>query len=255
MKRFVRVPLVVAMLFIALTFGFSGSAGAQDEPIIDQTTLDQLRAEIPEGAPGASDLTESSEEFGRLVAIFGETTQVADFGDSSELTGTCGGWAYSYDKDGQLLDAAMDLGNGDPPLDILDGGIAFTAGNPFLVDTRGLVQYFGFHPQNGDGPLNHEWYIRTAGISLDKGGDPNTAGNNRNAGIVDLAEDLPIKFSATVKIEGRMDSANLPPCIGRGHVEFQGNLTDPAGLVAMALLAGGSFGLLFNARPAMTYKS
>ncbi len=254
MRRFTRALAAVAVLFFTTTFGLSGSAGAQDEPQIDQDVLDALRAEIPEGAPGASDLVEGDGRFGELVSLLGESTEVADFGTESTLTGSCGGWAYSYDKDGQLLDAAIDFGDDSPPIDLLEGVAAFTADNPFMVDSRGLVQYYGFHPQNDEGPKDHEWYIKTADISLDKGGDPNSAGNNRNEGIVDLAEDLPVKFSATVRIEGRMDSANLEPCIGKGHVEFQGNLTDPAGLAGIALLAGGTFGLLFNARPAMTFR-
>jgi hypothetical protein len=117
------------------------------------------------------------------------------------------------------------------------------------------VTYFGFMPQTGDGPMNHSWFIKTSGISLDSGGDPNTAGDNRNAGTVDLGEDLPVKFSANVKINGELTSDNLAPCVGEGNVEFIGNgLTDPVGIAALALLGGGLLGLLFNARPAMTYR-
>jgi hypothetical protein len=227
-------------------------ADAQD----GNAALDALRAEVPEGDPGQFDLTEASAEFGRLVALYDQATEVLDFGDGSVLTGPCGGWAYSYDKNGQLLDAAMDVGNGDPPLDILDGGTAFTADNPFKVDVRGVVEYYGFSPESGDGPRNHKWFIKTSGISLDKGGDPNTGLKNRNAGLVDLANDLPVKFSAKIKVEGEMTSDNQAMCIGRGHVDFIGNgLTDPVGLAGLALLGGGLFGLLFNARPAITYKS
>jgi hypothetical protein len=74
-------------------------------------------------------------------------------------------------------------------------------------------------------------------------------------GLVDLDNDLPVKFSAKVKIEGEMMSESLATCVGKGHVDFLGNgLTDPVGLAGLALLAGGFFGLLFNSRPAMTYK-
>ena len=110
-------------------------------------------------------------------------------------------------------------------------------------------------PRDGDGPLDHEWSIKTSGISLDSGGDPNPNGKNRNAGVVDLAEDLPVKFSANAKVTGELTSANIGKCLGEGHVEFIGNgLTDPVGIAAIALFAGGLFGLLFNARPAMTWK-
>jgi hypothetical protein len=243
---------IIAGAGIALAgLGLATTANAQDDDI-----LDALRAEVPESFPGKSDLTEANEEFGRLVAIYGASTEVADFGDGSVLTGLCGGYAYSFDQDGNLIDAAMDLGDDSPPVDIVDGGQAFTSSNPFKVDTRGLVQYFGFAPRDGDGPQNHTWEIRTSGISLDKGGDPNPNLKNRNSGIVDLAEDLPVKFSAKVKVDGFMKSLNQPDCIGKGHVEFIGNgLTDPVGLGALALLGGGLFGLLFNARPAYTYRS
>lgn len=231
----------------------SSPAAAQDDGL-DQSTLDALRAEVPEGEPGDDDIQEGDDRFGRLVAILGQNT-IVNIGSSSKLEGVCGGYAYSFDEDGELIDAAMAFGDGSPPVDVLDGGQAFTSSNRFKVDTRGLVQYYGFMPRSGDGPENHEWTIKTSGISLDSGGDPNENLKNRNAGIVDLAEDLPVKFSANVEVSGRLDSDNIGACVGEGHVEFIGNgLTDPVGLAALALLGGGIFGLLFNARPAMTYK-
>lgn len=250
MRRF-RRGLVLAtgvMLGLGLAVGALAQSTGDD-------ALDAIRELIPEGEPGEYDLTEADAEFRQLVSLFGASSQVADFGTGSQLTGPCGGFAYSYDKDGMLIDAAMDVGDGDPPVDLLDGGQAFTSGNAFKVDTRGVVVYFGFAPETGDGPLNHRWFIKTSGISIDKGGDPNTIRNNRNTGLVDLAEDLPVKFSAKVRIEGEMMSESLATCVGKGHVDFLGNgLTDPVGLAALALLGGGFFGLLFNSRPAMTYK-
>ena len=255
MGRFKRLaPAGVGLIFgLSLAIGSGAQAGEPDSEI-DQDVLDAIRAQILEGSPGEFDLTEADEEFGQLVSLFGESTEVGDFGTESVLTGPCGGYAYSYDEDGQLLDAALDFGGDSPPVDLLDGGAAFTADNPFKVDTRGVVTYFGFMPEAGDGPMNHSWHIKTSGISLDKGGDPNSAGNNRNTGLVDLANDLPIKFSATVRVEGQLMSDNLAACIGKGHVEFIGKITDPVGVAALVLFAGGIFGLLFNARPAMTYK-
>ncbi len=251
--RRVRRALVVGS---AIVLGLSFSLGAVAQNDLDRETLDALRDEIPEGFPGKYDLTEASEEFGRLVSLYGQSTRVGDFGKGSVLTGMCGGYAYSFDESGDLLDAAMDVGDNSPPVDIIDGGQAFTSSNPFKVDTRGIVQYYGFSPEDGDGPENHTWYIKTSGISLDKGGDPNTQLKNRNAGLVDLAEDLPVKFTATVKVSGNMMSENQPDCVGKGHVKFLGNgVGDPVGLAGLALLAGGFFGLLFNSRPAYTYKS
>jgi hypothetical protein len=234
----------------------SAPADAGTEPPIDDDALDALRAEIPEGFPGERDLTEAREEYLRLVAIYGQTTQVGDFGTGSELTGFCGGYARSYDENGSLLDAVIDVGDNGPPIDLLDGGQAFTSDNPFKVDPRGIVQYYGFSPEEGDGPEDHDWFIKTSGISLDKGGDPNPELKNRNSGLVDLDKDLPVKFSAKIKVSGEMTSKNQPACVGKGYVDVIGNgLTDPVGIAGLALLAGGLFGLLFNSRPAYTYKS
>lgn len=245
----IRFVVGAAAVGVAV-LGVGSAALAQDEG-----TLDEIRQLIPEGEPGEYDLTEADAEFGELVALFGESSEVADFGTGSELSGPCGGFAYSYDADGQLLDAAADAGDDNPPVDLLDGGQAFTAGNPFKVDTSGVVVYFGFAPRAGDGPLDHRWSIKTGGVSVDEGGDPNPNGKNRNAGLVDLDQDLPVKFSAKVKVEGRMDSTNLASCVGKGHVEFIGNgLLDPIGIGGLLLLGGGIFGLLFNARPARTWK-
>lgn len=248
--RWVRNAIGVGGLVLLVS---GGPALAQDDGL-DQSTLDALRAEVPEGEPGEDDIQEGDDRFGRLVSILGRSTAV-NIGSGSKLEGVCGGYAYSFDEDGELIDAAMAFGDGSPPLDILDGGQAFTSSNRFKVDTRGLVQYYGFMPRDDEGPKDHSWTIKTSGISLDSGGDPNESGKNRNAGIVDLAEDLPVKFSANVEVSGRLDSENLGSCVGEGHVEFIGNgLTDPVGLAALALLGGGIFGLLFNARPAMTYR-
>ena len=177
--------------------------------------------DIPEGVPGDYDIQEGDERFLQYVDAFGETTQVADFGPGSKLEGECGGFAWSYDSNGELIDGAFDAADDNPPLDLVaDGpGIAeqaFTSSNPFLVDPGGTVVYYGQAEigPNGDGPLDHRWYIRTQGISLDKGGDPNTAGNNRNAGLVDLAEQLPIKFTGLFRIEGNLMSQNGITCDG-----------------------------------------
>lgn len=242
----------IALLAALLVAPVAAAGGDPDDTGDDP--LDELRAEVPEGFPGEFDLTEADERFGRLVELYGESTAVADFGDGSELTGPCGGFAYSYDSDGTLIDAAMDAGDDEPPLDLIDGGQAFTSGNRFKVDTNGIVVYYGFMPQSGDGPFNHDWSIKTSGVSLDSGGDPNDDGKNRNAGLVDLADELPVKFNANAEIEGSLDSDNLPTCAGTGHIEFVASGVTPLLVGSIALLAGGIFGLLFNARPAMTYK-
>lgn len=235
-----------------------GEVAAQDggDEGGDGDPLDAIRAQVPEGAPGEFDLTEADARFGQLVRDFGDTTGL-DVGEGSDLTGPCGGIAMSYEENGDLLDAALDAGNGQPPVDVIDGGQAFTSGNPFEVDTRGVVAYYGFMPRRGEGPMDHSWEITTAGVSLDSGGDPNEAGNNRNAGLVDLADQLPFAFSLDAEISGHLTSANLEECQGSGHVRFVGGnplLTVP-GIAGTVTLLGGVFGLLFNARPAVTFRA
>jgi hypothetical protein len=229
------------------------SAFAQSSP----DPNDALRALVPEGEPGDLDVTEGDALYQRIAAEVGKSTEVADFGDGSELTGPCGGFAFSYDGDGKLIDAAADMGNDSAPIDLLENKQAFTSGNPFKVDTRGVVAYFGFAPQSGEGPRDHKWTIKTAGVSLDSGGDSNGDGKNRNAGIVDLGEELPLTFSFKTKVSGELTSQNLAPCNGKGWVEFDGGfpLTTVPGIVGGVLLLGGLVGLLFNSRPAMTWKA
>lgn len=252
MRRLVLVgfTLVLASLWVSAPAG-----SAQDDP------NDLLRALVPEGDPGEFDIDEEDARFLQFVEVFGASTEVADFGDGSQLTGPCGGHAFSYDGDGQLIDAAFDAGDDAPPIDLTNSGPgvpqqAFTSSNPFKVDTAGVVLYFGFYPLEGEGPRDHRWTIKTEGISLDSGGDPNPNGKNRNAGIVDLGKELPFGFSFKAKVEGEIMS-DLAPCFGKGHVDFQGPfpLATVPGAVGTVTLLGGLFGLLFNSRPAITWKA
>ena len=117
---------------------------------------------MPEGFPGEYDEQEGMDTFLELVLLTGDDAIVSEFGDGSTLTGPCGGFAYSYDKDGLLIDGAMDAGTIDPPIDIAGANIgrqAFTSANRFQVDSEGVVTYFGFMPREGDGPFNHDWEI------------------------------------------------------------------------------------------------
>jgi len=262
MRRSYRILIALLSLGVLAALPVSaGIAAAHGDSGGGDPALDALRDAVPQGFPGEYDLTSADQEYGQLVSLFDQNTIVPDFGSGSKLTGVCGGFAFSYDSNGDLLDAAFDAGNDDPPIDIGGSNLgdqAFTAGNPFEVDTEGLVTYFGFMPRNGDGPLDHHWEIKTQGISLDKGGDPNPNGKNRNAGIVDLANDLPsaLKANFKAKISGRLDEASgIGPCIGEGHVQFNGPFLNVVSAAGLALAGFGVLGLLFNSRPAYTWKA
>ena len=256
-----RRPMLAVFLLTALLSPL-GLATAMSTAFADEApnpALDAIRAQVPEGFPGEYDEQEGMSTFMALVEATGDDTIVSEFGDGSGLTGPCGGFAYSYDKDGDVIDGAFDAGTDAPPIDIAGDNIgsqAFTAANRFQVDSEGVVTYFGFMPLEGEGPLNHDWQITTEGISLDRGGDPNSLGKNRNSGLVDLANDLPSAFKTnfTARVEGNMTSDNLADCMGFGHVEFSGPLVNAISAVGLALAGAGVIGLLFNSRPAMTWR-
>ena len=108
------------------------------------------------------------------------------------------------------------------------------------------------------------WDLGLQGIALDEGGDPNPRGKDRNAGILELDEQIPsaVRFTGLFKFGGKIDAGATPEaktglhCEGEGWVEFTGPfpLLTLAGGTATALLAGGFAGVLFNARPAQTWK-
>jgi len=71
---------------------------------------------------------------------------------------------------------------------------------------------------------------------------------------VNLKEDLPFSFSAMVKVSGQLTS-DLTPCAGEGYVQFEGDgLLGPMGLLGLGFGALGILGLLFNSRPAYTFR-
>jgi len=198
------------------------------------------------------------------------------------LLGPCGGSAISYDAKGNSLDAMVDLGDGNPPVDIY-GEPAMTAGNPFQVDSGGTVLYFGFTLPDpglsgvGDAFHNHRWEIVIMGVSADDGGDPNPRDKNRNAGVMELGDLLPFQFQAKVKAQGVFvdgwgnnelgkytadDVAAVfsghTICFGEGWVEFVGDsypLFTAPGALASALALAGFSGILFNARPALSWRA
>jgi hypothetical protein len=226
---------------------------------------------IPEGEPGDLDLTPGDGRFGTAIVNdvqASASTYAVDSDDASTLLFDCGGMAVSYDSDGNMVDWAIGVGSsegGGPNGQLVDiypssdiGNRAFTKSNPFIV--KDTVIYFGRMPSEGDGARNHTWYIQTAGISIDEGGDDNPDLNNRNAGEISIGDDVPggalVIPTGLYQIDGQLDSENGVRCGGSGWVKFETAfppLTAAGGVAAVAALAG-IFGLLFNARPAITWK-
>ena len=177
-------------------------------------------------------------------------------GDGSSLTGPCGGWAYSFDDKRVLIDAAFDAGTDTAPVSLMGGGQAFTEGNPFTVHNNGHVLYMGFADPP---PLDHTWDVSVTAlgqdITVDDGGDPNEGEHNRNLGTVDLATNFPLKINFTAKITANMVANDGTfVCTGSGWVEVTGE-NNPIMLVSAGLGAlAGLGGILFNARPARTFK-
>jgi len=224
---------------------------------------------VPEGFPGERDIQEGGPLYlARIndeLEAQGFNTNV-DISDASILGGDCSGFAMSFDEDGALQDIAIGLGSRDgggtngTVVDLFGDGFgqrAFTKDNPFQV--YDLVVYFGTLPREGEGAIEHNWEIKTDQISLDKGGDPNPKGKNRNAGQVDIADAIPdwARFTGVFGVQANLESQNSLFCDAQGWVEFQGPfpLFTALGAAATLFFAGGIIGLLFNSRPAYTWKA
>jgi hypothetical protein len=276
-----RVAYLLFSLGLVLLVSAGPMVGAQDEVQVDLMEfiptqfqgdfvdlngdgIPDLGALPPEGVAGIWDNkvgAVTDEAF--LDAVSSAGFDLGD--DGSSLTGACKGLAISYDGDGMSVDAMFDRGGDEPPLDIY-GNQKMTRDNPFLVDTRGVLVYFGssqpetFH--------DHRWFLMAEGVFKDDGGDPNPRDKNRNAGSVDFGELLPFPFTALVKAKGAwvdgwgpaelpvMETYPEPNCVGEGWVKFVGThpFLTPPGMLAVALAAVGFSGVLFNARPALSWR-
>jgi hypothetical protein len=240
-------------------------AGGSDAPKTDeeladdfQQELEELLAdaghdgELPEIIGEAGDLDLPPGELVYLGAIEATSAEDTPSGDGSELSGPCMGITMSFGSDGELIDMAADFDEGSPPVDLIDGGQAFTADNPYEVDVDGYVAYAG---SAEPAPINHTWAIRVQGLSLDSGGDDNEDEEDRNAGTVNLADDLPApaKVNALIAIDGEMNADGGFNCTGSGFIKTVGGYPILGGLGLILLLCGG-LGALFNARPAKTWK-
>lgn len=268
MRASLRKLLPAAVLFVLFVPGATAHAGgddggsdapATDEELADdfQQELEELLAdagndgEIPEiiGEPGDLDLPPG--ELVYLGVIDAVAAEDLPEGDGSQLAGPCMGLSMSFRGDGSVLDMAADFDEGAPPIDLIDGGQAFTASNPYEVDVDGYVAYAGVAEP---APIDHTWAIRVQGLSLDSGGDDNPDEETRNAGTVNLADDLPApaKINALFAIDGEMNADGGFNCTGSGFIKTVGGLPILGGLGLILLLAGG-LGALFNARPAKTW--
>lgn len=248
-----RRRLVLAGLAVAAVgaFGLGEVAVAGD---VAPPPIDLMLEPLPDDTDTLSD-DQVRDLIEDLIAL-GLSAPVVDGEGSSSLTGPCGGFAFSFDGDGAILDAAMDVGDGSPPQDIKDGGQAFTESNPYVVDTAGKVIYIGFAPRTGNGPKDHTYTLDVGGVQVASGGDPNPNEKNRNAGTIFMDEELPFPITAKFKASGSMEAGGSPFCKGEGYVEINGNgLLDPLGLAGLGLAAVGLLGLLFNAPPARTWKA
>jgi len=238
------------------------------------------QGEIPPGTAGLWDDAIGATTPEEFLARVDPTGSGFDLGDKGAvLLGPCGGAVISYDADGNSIDAAVDLGDDGPPLDI-HGNPAFTAGNPFQVDSGGMVTYYGFtldSPALGMGAFHdHRWEVVLMGVAADEGGDPNPQDKNRNAGLVEMFDALPFQFQAKLKIKGIFvdgwGNNDLPAygagdlgafaghevCFGEGWVQFVGSsypLFTVPGALASALALAGFSGVLFNARPAQSWRA
>ena len=248
---------------------------------IPDIPVEGAEGDIPEGIAGIWDDAVgavTAEEF--LARVDPEGTGFDLDEEGAYLFGPCGGAAMSFAANGDSLDAAVDLGDGSPPVDIY-GEAAMTAGNPFQVDSGGHVAYFGFTREDPGLTLgafhNHRWEVVVMEVAADDGGDPNPQDKNRNAGLVGLFDTLPFQFRAKVQAQGvfvdQWGDADLPAytaddvqtvfaghtvCFWEGWVEFVGGgfpLFTIPGALASALALAGFSGVLFNARPALSWRA
>jgi len=321
MARIVRT-LAAAMIVLGVAAVPALAQGAGDGVAVIDVGSFITRGDsfIDRNGDGVPDLGELSEGFAgiwddnvgaRTPAEFQGLVadQISGFdttGAASVLVGPCGGLAISYDENGLSIDAMIDLGDADPPIDVYTGEAAMTGGNPFKVDPGGVVAYWGFTADlptlstageisgvNYGDPApafhDHGWTMAVMGVSADRGGDPNQLDKNHNAGLVELGEILgdvdagPVDLTelrADVKAKGAIidlyaagdpngrrlpddfDQATIQSeaggnefCFGEGWVAFVGSGPPLAATAVASILAAAGFaGLLFNVRPAQSWR-
>lgn len=159
----------------------------------------------------------------------------------------CSGSVESFSADGELIDAASAADG--VVTDTIDGGTAFTAKNPFVVDNEGVVTYSG---KTDAVIVDHEWSVSMLGLEIASGGSANVDRVQEDSGEYDLGEDLPVKVTGLVKVDGALAGTG-GECTGDGYVKIQGNpFASPvtwAGLSFAGLGAVGVFLSLPRVRP------
>ena len=215
---------------------------------------DATTALPPIGDHGDFHNTDSDAALLTIQALIQEAGIEGDGG--ARLEGQCGGFALSFDDKGKLIDAAYrdPAAQSASPIRIWPasefGETVFDKDNPFKVHSAGDVIYRGTTV-----PVfqNHNWEINST-FALDTGGDDNPAGEQDNFGAVEVGETIPVRFTGLFKVDGFIEDGE-DRCEGSGWVEFVGPFPalTPAGAVAAVFAAGGFAGILFNARPALTF--
>ena len=210
-------PIVIGAEEIIFVFGGRTFSLPTDEPIGFPGLWDKLPDRFQSMNPDTGEVETDIEAF---EAAYDEFQTAFPFDQSmtgSEFVGPCGGFAFSFDDSEKLIDFAFDAGDADPPTD-MNGEVAFSKANPFLVHAAGTVFYFGFTEQPF---FNHMWDLGLQGIALDEGGDPNPRGKDRNAGILELDEQIPsaVRFTGLFKFGGKIDAGATPEAKTGLHCE------------------------------------
>ena len=160
-----------------------------------------------------------------------------------------------YGENGDLIDAATRPRRRQPA----DRSCSKVARRspPASVQGRhtGVVAYYGFTPQEGVGPENNSWFVKTAGISLDSGGDAQRRRRQPERRHRRSRRGPAGQVLRQRQDQRRVDVRQPRAACGRGQHRVHRQRADRSGRDRLsALLGGGLVGPLFNARPAMTYR-
>jgi len=265
-----------------LTEGF---AGIWDEQVGERTPEDFERLVVAQ----VENFDVDDEGSSLVGACGGLAISYDDLGLSLDAMIDLGDGAPAVDA--YTGDQAMTSGN---PFVIDPGGVVvywgFTNDVPNF-STKGEIPSVSYGDPN---PAfhDHSWTVSIMGVSADRGGDPNQRDKNRNAGLVDLGEilgDIPVpgfiydltELNTTVKAKGAIidlyadgdiNGKDLPDdfdleviqaeagtaefCFGEGWVKFNGSGPGIVPTALAGLLAAAGFaGVLFNVRPAQSWRA